>query len=73
MKKFILCIFLAAVALILAACDGYIEIAPEGQPGKRINIVIRDGYYLTTNRPLYDIVDTENGYDIIIHAYEVGK
>lgn len=39
---------------------------------KNKTILLRDKFYLNDGRP-YDMVDTENGYDLILHFTENGR
>ena len=75
MKK-ILCIILFIIALFsLCSCaineDRFprLEIDRSDMRADTIYIALRDNHNFSINH-LYDEIDTENGYDIIIHIVE---
>ena len=71
MKKGILIGVLAAALLLLSGCGDFskvprIEILRNSWRYDNIIIALRDNYKLAED--VYTIVNTENGYDIIIHC-----
>lgn len=72
MKRIVLTALLATVVLTLFACDmdGYksqrVEISRSEWRADTIQILLRDGEVFS--RDAYTIVETDNGYDIVIHV-----
>ena len=75
MKKLICVILLMVLICVLAGCAINEESFPRLEVDRSniradtIYIALRDGYNFSIKH-LYDEVDTENGYDIIVHIVE---
>lgn len=75
MKKFICVILLMVLIFALTGCaineDKFprLEISRSNMRADTIYIALRDNHDFSINH-LYDEVDTENGYDIIVHIVE---
>lgn len=68
MKKAIIVLLLAALLLTLTACSstGRVRITQNSVWIDNIVLAIRHGYKLAEDA--YDVAETDDGYDIIIHA-----
>ena len=72
MKKLLLIILMCALTLLFCGCatneDNFpqLRICPSGWHADNIYIPLRDDHNFNIQH-LYEEVETENGYDIIIH------
>lgn len=75
MKKFLCIILLITILFSLCSCAinedriPRLEIIRSNMRADTIYIALRDNHNFSINH-LYDEVDTENGYDIIVHIVE---
>lgn len=75
MFKFVICILiiLALVIgflfLVSSGVAGQVRVYPEGITGKTVDIPRQEGYKINFAHP-YEMVTTDNGYDLIIHFVE---
>ena len=73
MKRIICIILLIALSFILCGCSEnedkfpQLRICRTGWRADNIYIALRDGHNFNIQR-LYEEVETENGYDIIVHV-----
>jgi hypothetical protein len=72
MKKAIIVLLLAVLLLMLTACSdtGRVRIAQNSVWIDNLVLSIRHGYKIAEDA--YSIAETDNGYDIIIHAVKEG-
>ena len=72
MKKTIIVLLLAALLLTLTACSstGRVRISQNSVWIDNLVLAIRHGYKIAEDA--YSIMETDNGYDIIIHAVKGG-
>lgn len=68
MKKTIIVLLLAGILMTLAGCSGTerVRIAQNSLWIDNMVLTIRPGYKLAEDA--YDVAETDDGYDIIIHA-----
>lgn len=72
MKKAIIVLLLAVLLVMLTACSntGRVRITQNSVCIDNLVLAIRQGYKIAEDA--YSIEETENGYDIIIHAVKEG-
>lgn len=77
MKKCTMLLALAALLAVLTGClpktrAPYIKYIATGYTYDPNNVAvnIRDGYILSPGHP-YDVVETNNGYDLVFHVVEI--
>lgn len=72
MKKAIIVLLLAVLLLTLTACSstGRVRISQNSVWIDNLVLAIRQGYKIAEDA--YSVEETENGYDIIIHAVKEG-
>lgn len=72
MKRMLILIFVVASVLFLSSCDSpsvhipRVELVPTGYRYDITYIPLRDGFIFSEDP--FSIIETESGYDIIIHA-----
>ena len=68
MKKMLIVLLLAGILMMLAGCSGNerVRITQNSLWIDNMVLTIRPGYKLAEDA--YDVADTDDGYDIIIHA-----
>ena len=72
MKRMLLLILVIASVLFLSSCNNpsmhipRVELVPTGYRYDTMYIPLRDGFIFSEDP--FSIIDTESGYDIIIHA-----
>lgn len=73
MKKAIIVLLLAVLLLTLTACSdtGRVRISQNSVWIDNLVLSIRQGYKIAEDA--YSIAETDNGYDIIIHAVKEDK
>lgn len=76
MKKAVLIGILAAALLLLSGCGDFnkvprLEVIRSGWRYDNIIIALRDDHKFAED--IYTTIDTENGYDIIIHCERTDK
>lgn len=75
MFKYIICILLILALvvgflfLMSSGVAGKVRVYPEGITGKAVDIPRQEGYKINFAHP-YEMIETENGYDLIIHFVE---